>query len=148
MRNEGAFWGKVREALHKPPVSLCRKLTDAFTAGTPDAWYSVDGQVGFLELKYLPAWPAKAETLVSLGHEVTLEQRRYLDMLEAGNVPAYVLLGVGKALFLLTVPVVNRIYAANENGKVSREFLETAQSVVRVPTLATLAAALRTLARG
>lgn len=145
MRNEGAFWGKVREALHKPPVSLCRKLTDAFTAGTPDAWYAVDGRVGFLELKYLPAWPAKDTTLVSLGHGVTLEQRRYLDMLVQGNVPAHVLLGVGKQLFLLTVPVVNWVYEkGDEPGRVTRLWLETLGNVTRIANLSALVAALRT----
>ena len=145
MRNEGAFWGKVREALHKPPVSLCRKLTDAFTAGTPDAWYAVDGRVGFLELKYLPAWPAKDTTLVSLGHGVTLEQRRYLDMLVQGGVPAWVLLGVAKDMFILRPQTVEAIYVDGAEGKVLRVWLETDPAIVRVPNLRALPATLRTL---
>lgn len=97
--NEAGFWAKVRAALHVPPRQVCRKLTDAFTAGTPDAFYVIDGVVGFLELKYVPAWPKRAGTTVKVG--LTVEQRRYLEMLRAAGARAHVLLGVARDVFLL-----------------------------------------------
>jgi len=110
--NEAAFWTKVRGALHRPPRWVARKLTDAFTAGTPDAFYVIDGVVGFLELKYLQEWPVRPGTLVKVGDGVTVEQRRYLDMLRAAGARAHVLLGVEREWFLLTpdqVPESNRL---------------------------------------
>lgn len=98
---EAGFWDRVRDALHRPPRSVARKLTDAFTAGTPDAFYVIDGVVGFLELKYTPAWPARAGTRVRVGHGLTVEQRRYLEMLRGAGARAHVLLGVADRWFLL-----------------------------------------------
>lgn len=109
MRNEAAFWGKVRGVLHDPHARrVARKLTDAFTAGTPDCFYIIDGITGFLELKYLPTWPKREDTPVSLGSSVSAEQRRYLEMLVAAGAPAHVLLGIGRDgthqdLFLIRV---------------------------------------------
>lgn len=110
--NEAVFWTRVRTALHAPPRWVARKLTDAFTAGTPDAFYVIDGVVGFLELKYLKSWPVRAGTLVRIGDGVTVEQRRYLEMLRAAGARAHVLLGVAQEWFLLQpdqVPAENRI---------------------------------------
>lgn len=100
--SEAAFWRRVRTTLHAPPTRVCRKLTDAYTAGTPDCYYVIDGRVGFLELKYRPRWPARPSTPVRPG--VTVEQHRYLELLAGARAPAHVLLGIGRDFWALVHP--------------------------------------------
>lgn len=100
--SEANFWRRVRGALHDPPRTLCRKLSDAFTAGTPDAYYVVRGTVGFLELKYKADWPVRVTTPVRPG--ITVEQRRYLETLVAAKAPAFVFIGIGRDFWALCDP--------------------------------------------
>lgn len=103
MKNEGAFWSAVRERLHVPPFAVCRKLTDAFTAGTPDAFYVHAGITTYLELKYAPRWPVRADTVL-VG--LTPDQRMYLELLRGVGAPAWVLLGVERDVLLLEPGII------------------------------------------
>jgi len=98
--NESGFWDRARNAINEHPHGVAHKLTDMFTAGTPDALYCIEGHTGVLELKYVQVWPKRAETNVPVG--LTENQRAWmLDWKEKGWGRAHVLLGVEKDWFLL-----------------------------------------------
>ena len=99
--SEEAFRRRVRDALHQPPSSLCKRLHDAVVAGVPDCFYAFAGRVTFLELKWA-AWPKRERTPITVG--LTVEQRRYLEELRGAGVAAYVLLGVGRREWWLLDP--------------------------------------------
>lgn len=83
--NERSWWAqKIQPKLHRPQENmLAWKMQDAFVMGRPDVLFNVpeaEGShrlVGWLELKYRPAWPARSSTLVDVG--LTAEQYRHLD---------------------------------------------------------------------
>ena|SRR5690242_450404 len=102
--NESGFWDKVRDAINAHPRGIARKLTDMFVAGTPDARYCVEGHAGLLELKYVPKWPTRIDTVKI---ELTENQRTELLLwIEKGRGTAYVLLGVEKDWFLLDLDAI------------------------------------------
>jgi len=119
--NEAGLWRRVREAINSYPHAQARKLTDAFTAGTPDALYCVDGIAGVLELKYTE-WPKRAATLILI--ELTEEQRAWLEAWERAGGRAYVLLGVGKNWFLLRMEEIPLAPVPWKAPRVTREFLD------------------------
>lgn len=107
--NERQWWSHhVKSRLHVPGAKCTAwKVQDAFNAGLPDVLFSVPGSKaglrlnGLLELKYDPAWPARATTSIDIG--LTAEQFRHLDhWARQNNDPrlAVVLFGVGKDWWL------------------------------------------------
>jgi len=103
--NEAGFWTKIRGSINAHPHGVAHKLTDMFTAGTPDALYCIEGHTGVLELKYEPAWPKRSSTEVTVG--LTENQRAWmLDWATKGWGTAWVLLGVAQEWFLLQIDEV------------------------------------------
>ncbi len=103
--NEASFWTKVRGAINAHPNGVAHKLTDMFTAGTPDALYCIRGHTGVLELKYVPKWPVRTGTEIAI--ELTENQRAWmLDWIGKGLGSGFVLLGVAQEWFLLGVDEV------------------------------------------
>lgn len=101
--NEATFWAKVRKAFNNRPHARARKLhAGMFDEGLPDAIYVVDGVQGLLELKYVPAWPAREATTVPCG--LTVNQREWMADWVAHAGRAHLLLGVAQEWFLFDVP--------------------------------------------
>lgn len=112
--NEARFWARVRKAIKAYPDSEAKKLSDAFTKGTADCVYGVNGVSGFLELKYTE-WPKRADTTIIV--DVSEEQRNWLEDWCRAHVRAQVLLGVGQDWFLIHT---HEVPPALEPGKVPR----------------------------
>jgi len=136
--NEAGFWTKVRGAINDTPHARAHKLTDMFTAGTPDALYCIDGVTGVLELKYVPAWPVRDATLIEVG--LTEAQRVWLEEWRgrAGG-RAHVLLGVAKDWFLLELHEVPPAPAEGKLPRISRIALDAIRRQGRGATFKDLA---------
>lgn len=69
-KRESVMWSKIRGMLSRlDPVRIENKIG----SGTPD----VNSVAGWIELKCLPAWPKREDTVVRLPH-FTQEQRTWL----------------------------------------------------------------------
>ena len=80
-----------------------KRIENSLATGTPDVAWTAGGHSGFFELKHLPAWPARAETIVKPKH-FTDEQRQWLHDWHMAGGRADLLLRVGsgrKAWWLL-----------------------------------------------
>lgn len=95
------FWSRhVKKALNEKPFHVCKKVQDRYIPGLPDCTYSFAGRQGVFEMKYLPHWPARAETLLHL--DVSPAQRNQLrDWWTASYGQASVLVGICDKWFLL-----------------------------------------------
>lgn len=73
--------------------------------GTPDVNYIY----GWLELKCQKDWPARYDTPVKLDHDLTKEQRIWLERRWNAGGEAYVLLQVKREYFLFVGPIAAEI---------------------------------------
>lgn len=92
--NEATLRRYIREGLHK-----CGLLTahheDMLNVGLPDLSYSGNGVHGFIELKWVEAWPVRSTTPLRLPH-YTKEQRHWLLSRGRSGGHCWLLLRVGK----------------------------------------------------
>lgn len=108
--NEAGFWATVvRPALHQPDIFgyVAWKVPAETRAGLPDVWWSREAATrssernhGWLELKYVPAWPVRVTTPVTV--EVRPDQLAHLREAHLAGAAAGVLLGVAREVFLLS----------------------------------------------
>lgn len=91
-------------------------------AGLPDVAYCLEGQAGWLELKWIPRWPRRVATL---DLKLTPAQARWLEGYQAADGCAYVLLGVGETHEWLLFSNIGAVL-----GRVRRSALE-GQAVAR-----------------
>lgn len=109
--SESGMWDAIRPRLKRlDPV----RIENIVGSGTPDVNYSH----GWIELKYLNAWPVRETTPVTIDH-FTPQQRAWLIRRERSGGKAWLLLKVGKTDWLL----FSGIDAARYVGKVSRSKL-------------------------
>lgn len=111
--SESAMWRVLAKKLQG--TVHARRIENSLATGTPDVAWTADGHSGFIELKHLPAWPAREQTIVKPKH-FTDDQRQWLhDWRKAGG-RADVLLRVGaghKAVWLL----IDGLVAASHLGR-------------------------------
>ncbi len=93
MRNEAALWRKVRPML--AGLHAVRIETGAMGPGTPDVNYVF----GWIELKYLKAWPKRSETKVKLNH-YTAAQKAWATKRSIAGGNVFFLLAVGSECLL------------------------------------------------
>lgn len=108
--NEAGFWASVvRPALHHPTLGdVAWKVPAETRAGLPDVWWaSREAQAqGWLELKYVPAWPARLTTPVTI--DVRPDQLAHLREVITTGSASFVLLGVANdGLFFLNPLTLN-----------------------------------------
>jgi len=85
--SEANYWGKVRPMLFGwDPV----RIENRAALGTPD----VNHIHGWIELKWMPKWPARKETPLVLDHFTPQQKAWLMRRCDAGG-RAHVLLGVG-----------------------------------------------------
>jgi len=81
---------KILKPLHGIPVENIVKT------GTPDVEYCG----GWIEVKRTREWPARATTVVSLDHDLTLEQRIWIKKRSKVGGTVWVLIQIDKAYML------------------------------------------------
>lgn len=104
--NESAFWRKVvRPALL--PFGVLHRIENVTETGTPDVVYSLrrtridgPGRSGWIELKYVPAWPARQGSLFRF-RKFTIDQADWLVEWRKVGGRACVLTRVGNDCFLM-----------------------------------------------
>jgi hypothetical protein len=91
---EAALRNYVRKGLRAKGV-LTTHHEDALQSGIPDLSYSGGGHHGWIELKFLKAWPKRKETPVRIAH-YTEEQRHFLLSRGRAGGRCWLLLRVGR----------------------------------------------------
>jgi hypothetical protein len=106
MKNEAAFWSDwLCGLLHQPARRrVAWKVPAETREGLPDVWFGHPAWAGWLELKYVPQWPVRASTPVTV--KVTAEQLAHLREAGWAGQAAFVLLGVDTEWFLLRPAVL------------------------------------------
>lgn len=121
--SERLLWEKyLKPSMQRPPSRMARKVQDRFVCGLPDVVYSLMGSAGWLELKWLDDWPARAATGVDVG--LTGPQAAWIRAWRDAGGTAHVLLGVGATREWLLHNDVGAVL-----GKQSRASLETRAEV-------------------
>ena len=92
--NEATLRNYVRKGLHAKGV-LTTHHEDALNTGIPDLSYSGGGVHGWIELKWLEAWPKRAGTVVRIPH-YTKEQKHFLLSRGRAGGRCWLLLRVGR----------------------------------------------------
>lgn len=104
--NESTFWRKVvRPALL--PFGVLHRIENVTETGTPDVTYSLrrdrnvgPGRSGWIELKYVPAWPARPGGILKF-RKFTTDQADWLVEWRKVGGRACVLTRVGDDCFLM-----------------------------------------------
>lgn len=90
---DGGLWGYLRALMRDRWHA--QRHEDGSSSGVPDVSYALRGVDGWLELKYLPSWPKRPETMVRI-RGFTAAQLRWLEQRgEEGGGRCFVLLKVG-----------------------------------------------------
>lgn len=92
--NEATLRNYVRKGLHAKGI-LTTHHEDLLNAGVPDLSYSGNGVNGFIELKWLEAWPKREDTTVRIPH-YTKEQKHFLLTRGRAGGRCWLLLRVGR----------------------------------------------------
>ena len=85
---------------HLTPATYVWKINDNYAGGVPDAFYSGEGGILFIEYKYIPKPPTKASTLIKpklSGNQLYWLKGRYVQ-----NVPVAVVVGTPKGSVVFT----------------------------------------------
>ena len=93
------------------------RVENMVNVGTPDVNYVLDGCEGWVELKCIPAWPVRSDTLVRVPH-YTPEQRIWHRERKAAGGKVFVLLRVDSTKEYL---LFDAGAAANKLGYLNKE---------------------------
>ena len=110
-------------------VGHATRIENLATVGMPDVSYCIDGREGFIENKWISAWPRDASRIVLLRHYTAQQRIWHCDRTSAGG-NVWVMLGVGSPL--RDVLIFDGGWAASFLGRVSRPEL------IRGSTLASI----------
>lgn len=97
--SEATLRNYVRKGLHAKGV-LTTHHEDAINTGIPDLSYSYGGVHGWIELKWLEAWPKREDTPMRLPH-YTKEQKHFLLTRGRAGGRCWLLIRVGKEHLIL-----------------------------------------------
>lgn len=126
---EAAYWKIVHERLS--PFGVLRRIENRLELGTPDFAYclkrpntlSVPAS-GWIELKHIDAWPARATTAISIPH-LTLEQVMWMEEWDKAGGRVWLLMRVRQDHLLLSPLLVRTVH----QGGVTRGVLTERASV-------------------
>ncbi len=117
--SEAMLRNYVRKGLRAKGV-LTTHHEDALQAGIPDLSYSGGGHHGWIELKWLEAWPKREGTIVRIPH-YTKEQKHFLLTRGRAGGRCWLLLRVGGAsAWHLTEHILLDHERAQDLGALSR----------------------------
>ncbi len=95
--SETSLWNTMRKhhKADKEPAGTLERIENNVGAGTPDVLYCLLGHVGMIELKAIPSWPKRPDTIVKIDH-FTKQQKVWLSRWVRCGGKAYVLLKVAQ----------------------------------------------------
>jgi hypothetical protein len=88
---EKSLWRMLRDQTKR--YGHFDRIENMVGRGMPDVTYCVRSREGFIELKQIPEWPVRAETVVSIEH-YTPQQRNWARTRMSAGGRVYLLLGV------------------------------------------------------
>lgn len=94
--SESRFWTKLRKAL---PRGDYVRIENVVSPGTPDVNFCVRSVEGFIELKYLPKFPARDTTPVLGKRGLSIEQIRWIERRLAAGGRVAIAVGVGPEVY-------------------------------------------------
>ena len=109
--NEATLRNYIRKGLRDKGV-LTTHHEDALNSGIPDLSYSGGGVHGWIELKWLEAWPKRADTIVRIPH-YTKEQKHFLLTRGRAGGHCWLLLRVGRHHLLFNNERVQDVGSSN-----------------------------------
>lgn len=111
----GALWATVKRALD--PYGVLVRIESPMTGGIPDVAYCLGGVAGWIELKYLSAWPLRATSPIVLP-KLTSAQVEFINRWEKrGRGRAWVLLQVASDYALLNPSITSSVYRREMNAE-------------------------------
>jgi hypothetical protein len=117
MGSEAALWNTLRKGMQGR--WRAQRFEDKLSEGIPDLCYALKGVhgLGFLELKYLPAFPKRDSTIVRIPHPKRWKLQRAW-MMRMGDWSGRVgcLIQVGREYFLFDWSGIAYIGAVSELG--------------------------------
>lgn len=116
--SESALASRVMKIL-KPLDGI--RIENMCSKGTPDVNYNG----GWIELKQQDAWPKRATTKVRLAHDLSLEQRIWLDRRARKGGTTWVLLQIAQDYMLFAGPIATQVIGESTKA----ELLEAAHRV-------------------
>lgn len=102
------------------------RIENITALGMPDVCYCINGVEGFIENKWLLAWPKNPERLVTLRH-FTVQQRLWISERARAGGRVHVLLYVQTPV--LEVFLFNGVWAAEHLGRTTRAHMYANASV-------------------
>lgn len=87
--SEANAWAGLRKHLVLNSEDFVLRVENSAYPGTPDVWWVMGGQSGWIELKWLPSWPKRPSTVVRVDH-FTPQQRVCLSLLRRARAQAHV----------------------------------------------------------
>lgn len=122
MGKEASLWTTVREILS--PFAHLERVENKVNVGTPDVNYCLNGAKGegWLELKDVDHWPARAGTILRIAH-VTEVQREWWRARRRSGGACYVLLRVGRSYLCFDGEVAARYLGVSDRAELEREAL-------------------------
>ncbi len=115
--NEATLRNYVRRGLRAKGV-LTTHHEDALQSGIPDLSYSGGGHHGWIELKWLEAWPKRADTIVRVPH-YTKEQKHFLLSRGRAGGRCWLLLRVGREHLLFDHEAAQYVGAQPAGGLIA-----------------------------
>ena len=113
--HERNWWSQhIKWRWHQPLLhQIAWKVEDAYNGGKPDVDFVFKGVSGKIELKYIDAWPAKEDKLITFSRDSKLDQNKvispgqynHLEQWAQGEGLSLVFIGVGKESFLFPFSV-------------------------------------------
>ncbi len=139
MTSERSLWRTARRQLSS--YGLLQRIESPLVRGIPDVVYCLLGHAGWLELKEVDAWPARATTALNIP-SLTLEQVVFSESWSGAGGSAHLLLQVSRTYLLLDFKMMRKIFERRA-VQVEIELTALARGVGRFPKQAVV----RTLGR-
>jgi len=97
--NESGFWRYLYNRMK--PVWIAERIENLVDEGTPDVYFTttVNGSMGWIELKYAHRWPKRPTTPLRLDH-FTPAQKGWLKRHGMAGANVFVLLQVDREYFI------------------------------------------------
>ncbi len=110
--SENNLWRYLQKNL-KDSKTMLMRIENPFYKGVPDVNFLIDGNEGWLELKYIPQYPKKEITIVKVPH-FTIEQKIWHNARFKNKGRTMVLIQVDDDYFIFKKEKINLLGSLNK----------------------------------
>ena len=112
LMSETNLWRYLQRNL-KDKNTMLMRIENPFYKGVPDVNFLIDGNEGWLELKYIPQYPKKEITIVKVPH-FTIEQKIWHNARFKNKGRTMVLIQVDDDYFIFKKEKINLLGSLNK----------------------------------